>query len=182
MKWILIIAVLIDCVLAVLLPQSVYVNKITITPSIYLIALIVTQRENTIKDNIITCAVYTFIYVMFLGGNFISQFVFHVIVLLISRIWGKNVLESVLEVSILTITVLFIKEIFTILYIFILNKGKIYLKELVIFKLTPTLLFSIISSVVFILLYRTFLDNILIKKALVHQEEKIYQIDYLKKR
>lgn len=181
-KFILVIAMIIELVLNVIFPYSLSDQVISISPSFFLIVLIVSQRKYDLLDNLITCIVSLMIYSYLFNLPMILTVMIYTALFFVSKIWSRNILDSYLELTVLSVAIVFVKDwIVHIIRYFVYHKN-VNLLQVLGNRITPSIIANLILTIIFVVLYQMYLDYSKVKNEMGRKNEKIYMFDYLRKK
>lgn len=174
----LIIAIVLEIMFVSILPYSLNDKMISITPSIFLVMFIISQRQYSLWDNLITCVIFTTIYSLLMNLPILETNLIYIVLVFISKIWSRSILDSVIELAILSISIVFVKEIAiqTIRY-FVYNK-KLNFIDVLSYRIAPTMIFMIVLIFVLIIIYQIVLDYYKVKQEMGKQHEEIKFFQY----
>lgn len=180
-KIVLIVAIIVEILFVGILPYSINDKMISITPSFFLVMLIISQRKNGLWDNFITCIVFTTIYSILMNLPIFETNLIYILLFLISKIWSRSILDSILEMTVLGVSVVFVKEIIVQIIRYFIYSKKINLLDVLGYRVAPTMLFMIFSIFIMVIIYQIILDHYKVKQEMGRKHEKIKVFKYFNK-
>lgn len=155
----LLIAFVGDIVLASFLGGHRIMSPLSITPNLFLIALILVTYKERLFNSVITALLVGFTMDIFNRDVFLLNTVIYLATVLIVRGWSKIVNYSVIEIFITVLAAVFVKEILMYVYYTSFAGIQMRIDTFVLTHLTYTLLFNIVLILICSLIKKRVIDD-----------------------
>ncbi len=180
-KIVLIVAIIIEILFVAILPYSINDKLISISPSFFLAMLIISQRKNGLWDNFITCIVFTTVYSILMNLPIFETNLIYILLFLISKIWSRSILDSILEMTVLGVSVVFVKEVIVQVIRYFIYSKKVNFLDVLGYRIAPTMLFMIFAIFIMVIIYQIISNHYKVKQEMGRQHEKIKVFKYFNK-
>jgi len=157
-----------DTIINDLLPFNYAISSMIFVPSLAFCALILITRKMELIEAFIFSVIVGFIYGLFIPSSLILYPILFTVTMLITRIWSINLNDTMLELLILCLLAIFVKDFLLYLYMKFAGITVLSLIGWVRIYLFITIIGHIVPILLIILLYRQFINwtNINQKKKL----------------
>lgn len=180
-KRLLILSIIIDLVLIQVLPSSLNDRMISIVPSVYLVVLIISQKERHFIENLITCILFTTLYSIVVNQPILATNLIYLFLFIVSSIWIRFILNSIIEMVFLSISIIFMKELIIQMIRYFVYQGKIDILDILGYRIAPTTIFMVILSFSIVGIYQIIVDHYKVKQEMSKNHEKIKFFQYFNK-
>jgi len=147
---------ILDMIINDLLPFNYAASSMVFIPSLGFCALILVTRKKDLISAFIFSVIVGFIYGLFIPNSLVLYPILFTVAMLITRIWSSNLNDTIIEVLILCMLAIFVKDLLLYLFMKIAGITVISLIGWVRIYLFSAIIGHIIPVLLIILLYHQF--------------------------
>lgn len=164
---------LIDGILAVLFPNSYLLDQMMFIPCLGFSAMVLTIREMDLINACLFACCFGIFYDFFYAQTFAVNAVIFTIIALIVHTWSRHMTETIVELLVLCISTIFVKELMVYIVMSLQSVTDMSLTTWFINREFLTLIFNVGLALIVVFLLRIKDDYLEIRDRRIRREEHI---------
>ncbi|MEF9962203.1 MAG: rod shape-determining protein MreD [Erysipelotrichaceae bacterium] len=176
------VCTMIDGILMVLFPSNFLLTQAIFIPCLGFAAMILTIRKFNLLNGCLFACCYGMFYDFFFARTFMLYMIIFTIVAIIVYFWSKHMTDTLLELLVLVVSTIFVKEILVFWVISLQQHTYMTLYEWFVNREFVTLIGNAILVIIVVFLGRIKDDYLLIKDKKIRKEEHLEWVKLLSKR
>lgn len=163
----------IDGILMTLFPSSFLMRSQIFIPSIGFCAMVLTIRKFDFINACLFACCFGMFYDFFYAQTFLTYAIIYTVIAMIVCVWSKHMTDTLIELLILSISTLFVKELVVYFLMYLQGLTQMSLQNWFVEREFNTLIINSLLLCIIVFLTRIKDDYLKIKESRIRKEERI---------